>query len=84
MRKLARAAQLFISALNMGAHDLHFAGIKLSWRIQNCGGQERLAIIMKQRGNAALLSTRYGKDELERFRLLNEVIRILSRSRRSA
>lgn len=39
---------------------------------------------MKQRGNAALLSTRYGKDELERFRLLNEVIRILSRSRRSA
>ena len=52
MRKLARAAQLFISALNMGAHDLHFASIKLSWRIQNCGGQERLAIIMKQRGNA--------------------------------
>lgn len=39
---------------------------------------------MKQRGNAALLSTSYGKEELERYRLLNDVIRILSRLRRSS
>lgn len=45
------------------------------------GGFNRLQLTryMKQRGNPALLSTRYGKEELERFRLLNEVVRMLHR-----
>lgn len=49
------------------------------------GGFNRLQITryMKQRDNAALLSTKYSKDELERFRLLNEVLRLLSRLRAS-
>jgi hypothetical protein len=52
--------------------------LSLFYRI---GGFNRLQITryMKQRGNASLLSTRYGKEELERFRLLNEVLRLLHR-----
>lgn len=48
------------------------------------GGFNRLQITryMKQRGNASLLSTRYGKEELERFRQLNDVLRILHRLKR--
>jgi hypothetical protein len=34
---------------------------------------------LKQRSNPSLLATRYGKEELERFRLLNEVVRLLNR-----
>ncbi len=55
--------------------------LSLFYRI---GGFNRLQITryMKQRGNASVLSTRYGKEELERFRLLNEVLRLLHRLRR--
>ena len=55
--------------------------LSLFYRI---GGFNRLQITryMKQRGNASLLSTRYGKEELERFRLLNEVLRLLHRLKR--
>ncbi len=50
------------------------------------GGFNRLQITryMKQRDNPAILSTRYSKDELERFRLLNDVLRLLSRLRSPA
>ncbi len=56
--------------------------LSLFYRI---GGFNRLQITryMKQRGNASVLSTRYGKEELERFRLLNEVLRLLHRLRRN-
>ena len=55
--------------------------LSLFYRI---GGFNRLQITryMKQRGNASVLSTRYGKEELERFRLLNEVLRLLHRLKR--
>ena len=39
---------------------------------------------LKQRSNPSLLATRYGKEELERFRLLNEVIRLLNRLKQPA
>ena len=56
--------------------------LSLFYRI---GGFNRLQITryMKQRGNASVLSTRYGKEELERFRLLNKVLRLLHRLRRN-
>ena len=56
--------------------------LSLFYRI---GGFNRLQITryMKQRGNASVLSTRYGKEELERFRLLNEVLRLLHHLRRN-
>ena len=37
---------------------------------------------LKQRGNPTLMATRYGKEDIERFRLLNEVVRLLNRLRR--
>lgn len=37
---------------------------------------------LKQRGNPTLMATRYGKEDIERFRLLNEVVRLLNRLKR--
>lgn len=55
--------------------------LSLFYRI---GGFNRLQITryMKQRGNASLLSTRYGKEELSDSCLLNEVLRLLHRLKR--
>ena len=49
--------------------------------IYRIGGFNRLQITryLKQRSNPALLATRYAKEELERFKLLNEIIRLLNR-----
>ncbi len=49
--------------------------------IYRIGGFNRLQITryLKQRSNPALLATRYAKEELERFRLLNDIIRLLNR-----
>ena len=37
---------------------------------------------LKQRGNPTLMATRYAKEDIERFRLLNEVVRLLNRLKR--
>lgn len=49
--------------------------------IYRIGGFNRLQIsrYLKQRSNPALLATRYAKEELERFKLLNDIIRLLNR-----
>ena len=52
LRKFARASQLFVAALHMGAHDLHFAGVELARRVQYGCGQQRLAVIVKHGGYA--------------------------------
>lgn len=47
------------------------------------GGFNRLQLnrYLKQRNNPATLSTRYGKDELERYRTINDIIRLLNKIR---
>lgn len=47
------------------------------------GGFNKLQLnrYLKQRNNPAMLSTRYGKDELERYRTLNDIIRLLNKLR---
>lgn len=47
------------------------------------GGFNRLQLnrYLKQRNNPATLSTRYGKDELERYRVINDIIRLLNKMR---
>lgn len=49
--------------------------------IYQVGGFNRLQIAryLKQRHNPALLATKYSQSELERYRLLNQVIRLLMR-----
>lgn len=48
------------------------------------GGFNRLQLnrYLKQRSNPATLSTRYGPAELQRYRILNDIIRLLNRLRR--
>lgn len=47
------------------------------------GGFNRLQLnrYLKQRGNPATLSTRYGPAELQRYRILNDIIRLLNKLR---
>ena len=48
------------------------------------GGFNRLQLnrYLKQRNNPSTLSTRYGQAELQRYRLLNDIIRLLNKLRR--
>ncbi len=92
LREQSRIRDVRIAILHPGESDYAEASglageemnnlLSLFYRI---GGFNRLQITryMKQRGNASVLSTRYGKEELERFRLLNEVLRLLHRLRRN-
>jgi hypothetical protein len=54
--------------------------------IYQIGGFNRLQIAryLKQRNNPAVLATKYSQSELERYRLLNEVIRLLMRLKASS
>lgn len=64
-----------------GLDDEQFAGLLTT--LYKVAGFNRLQInrYLKHRGNPAMLATRYGKEELERYRLLNEVILTLLRRR---
>jgi hypothetical protein len=48
------------------------------------GGFNRLQLnrYLKQRSNPSTLSTRYGQAELQRYRLLNDIICLLNKLRR--
>ena len=52
--------------------------------ILKVGGFNRLQLnrYLKQRSNPATLSTRYGPAELQRYRILNDIIRLLNKLRR--
>lgn len=65
--------------LQRGIEDEELATLLAN--IYKVAGFSRLQInrYLKHRGNPALLATRYDQEELERYRLLNEVLRTLLR-----